>query len=168
MLELHVWLLTSQYFQLPFSWRQHCRFPSKSAQLINAAIITSQKRFAFTNTTRDLRTSSCAYSIKRAHAFTVSLHTCLFSATGGWRWRVLNQTWIKIKPSYQDDTGPLTFCIPWINKYLFTSVTGGLMALSSLHTHTHTKSNVVRGFSRNSLAGTGWFCSLSPAFRNGK
>lgn len=73
------------YFQLLFSWQLYCWPPSNSAQLINAGIFTSQKRFAFTNTNTapDFSTSMSPCNIKRARKLTFSVHTRWFAAAGG-------------------------------------------------------------------------------------
>ena len=103
-------------------------------------------------------------NIKHAHTFTVSVRTCtqLKEAWDSDDVFPQPQTWIKIKPSYQDYMWAL--CFPWINTCLFTSVTvdlvlmalqfdhsvlGLLQALfvfyhthTRTHTHTHTHTHV--------------------------
>lgn len=74
--------ITVFYFQLLFSWQLHCCPPFNSAQLINVCIITSQKRFALTNTSLDLRPSMCACNIEHTNKFTFSMHTCSFTPQG--------------------------------------------------------------------------------------
>lgn len=92
----------------------------------------------------------------------IRLHTCSFTATRGLRWRVLSHAW-RLNP------------VIWMTWYLwlfaFSKLTNPslyqwLVALCALFiTHTLTKSHLVRGISCSAHTGTGWYCSLSPAFR---